>query len=202
MAPDRRSLIVANGGIDTDPASGRDILNPDSMRPSLSRLDLASGSITDLVELASHYRQLSIRHLSIDAAGRCWFGCQWEGDRLETPPLVGRLSDRNAIDLFDAPNELRHATRNYVGAMAASPSGGLIAASCPKGGLIMLWDTAKGSFLRAVELTDGCGVAEFGAGILATSGEGQIKRVNRVVDSQLPKADVKFDNHLRRFALA
>ena len=86
--------------------------------------------------------------------------------------------------------------------MAASRDSTLIAASCPKGGLIMLWDAAKGSFLRMVELADGCGVAEHDTGILATSGEGGIALLDRETDRRLPNADVKFDNHLRRFALA
>jgi hypothetical protein len=44
LASDRRRLVVANGGILTDPGSGRAKLNIATMRPNLSYLDATSAA--------------------------------------------------------------------------------------------------------------------------------------------------------------
>jgi hypothetical protein len=97
LHPDGSSLVVANGGIRTNPETGREKLDLDTMVSSLARISLEHGDITELVELPKALRLLSLRHLSVDGTGTVWFGAQWEGDGAETPPIVGRYCPGSSL---------------------------------------------------------------------------------------------------------
>jgi hypothetical protein len=64
--------------------------------------------------------------------------------------------------------------RNYIGSVAADSSGGIVAASAPKGGLVTYWDISSRRYLGVSDLNDGCGLAptHHQANFLLTSGEG------------------------------
>ena len=79
-------LIVANGGIQTDP-SDRTKLNVDSMRPNLTLL-ASDGQIADQVSLPDEFAQNSIRHLA-RLGDSIAFAMQWEGDAALAVPLLG-----------------------------------------------------------------------------------------------------------------
>ena len=67
LMPDGSRFAVANGGIETDPTSGRSELNLATMRSSLAYVDVASGEVVDTLSLDEGLRLNSIRHI---AAGR------------------------------------------------------------------------------------------------------------------------------------
>ncbi|MFC6491275.1 DUF1513 domain-containing protein, partial [Nitratireductor sp. GCM10026969] len=152
---DGSTLCVANGGILTHPDYGRTKLNLATMAPSLAYIDIASGEVTEKTELAKELHQLSLRHMAVDAAGDVWFGCQYQGEVAERPPLVGRHRRGRDIELFPAPREILHAMQNYVGSVAVDASGTTLATSSPRGGLIVFWDTATGRCLGRRTLADG-----------------------------------------------
>jgi hypothetical protein len=58
--------------------------------------------------------------------------------------------------------------------VSADASGGIVAASVAKGGLITYWDVGARKFLGSCELNDGCGIAptRHKASFLLTSGQG------------------------------
>ncbi len=199
---DGRTLCIANGGIQTHPDFERVKLNLATMEPSIAYLDVATGDIVEKVGLARALHKLSIRHMALDAAGHVWFGCQYEGDPADRPPLVGRHRRGREIELFAGPEGLLRALDNYVGSVAIDGAGAVLATSSPHGGVIAFWDTATGRSLGSRPLADGCGVAPAGpARHLATSGRGAIVETgpasSRVVVAEgdgLPA----WDNHLRR----
>lgn len=198
---DGRTLVVANGGLDTTPEFGRLDLNSADMEASLAVIDAPSGKLTALRRLPDELRKLSIRHLAVDAAGAVWFGCQYEGPPTDLPPLAGRLTADGTTEMFALPGALRARTRNYVGSVATSRDGDLVAFSAPRGGLIFAFDSATGRFAGTTRLADGCGIAATaGAGMLATSGEGAVIGLDftKGDGSATPMAreDVAFDNHL------
>ena len=122
--PDGRTLAIANGGIETHPEYGREMLNIPTMDPSLAFVDL-DGHLLAQYRLPARYHQLSIRHMAVGADGRIWFGTQWEGDPLETPSLVGRASLDGGLELVAMPERELNDMRRYIGAMAASRDGTL-----------------------------------------------------------------------------
>ena len=128
LTPDGTTLVVANGGIETHPDYGRAELNLATMDPSLSFID-ARRLAHRPVALAAAY-QLSIRHMAFDARGRV-VGCQFRGAPETRPKLVGFANRDGDIRLVELPPGTL-ATCNYVGSVAASRDGTLIAVSRPR----------------------------------------------------------------------
>lgn len=202
LMPDGRTACVANGGILTHPDYDRLKLNLDSMEPSLTYVEIASGEVMEQVKLAPELHRLSIRHLAIDASGAVWFGCQYEGQRADRPPLVGRHRRGRELELFPGPADTLRALDNYVGSVAVDTSGEIVATSSPRGGIVVFWDAPTGRCLGTRSLADGCGVAPLGKGsILATSGRGVVAAIGPERTTGIlaePVTTLGWDNHLRR----
>ena len=70
LSADGRTLIVANGGIETHPDRGREKLNLETMQPSVAYLDAATGDLLARHRLDASLHQLSLRHMAVDARER------------------------------------------------------------------------------------------------------------------------------------
>jgi hypothetical protein len=197
LTPDGTTLVVANGGIETHPDYGRAELNIATMDPSLSFIDARDGSLIGQLRLAAELHQLSIRHMAFDARGRVWFGCQFRGAPETRPQLVGYATRDGDIQLIELPTDALVGLRNYVGSVAASRDGGLIAVSSPEGNSILAIDAATARPGAAIAFDNGCGIAADGAGFLASSGNGEIVGLAGS-GAQVRQFDFHFDNHLRR----
>jgi uncharacterized protein len=201
LHPDGRSLIVANGGIRTSPDTGREKLDRDTMASSLTRIELAHGTITESVALPKELQLLSLRHLTVDATGAVWFGAQWEGDASETPPIVGRYQPGSSLSTLRLPEPLARLSQNYVGSLACDARGDLVATSCPKGGRIIVWEARTGKIAGVVALEDGCGVAPAGKrGFAMSSGGGSLIGWSPGGSSPIASGGSRrsWDNHLRK----
>lgn len=124
------TLVVANGGIATDPQDRRK-LNLDSMRPSLAYLG-AGGDLVDRVGLPG-LAQASIRHLSLAPDGTVAFAMQWEGDPAEPVPLLGLHRRGHAPVLAQTPEVEAPAMQGYAGSIARADDG-RVAITSPRGG--------------------------------------------------------------------
>ena len=199
---DGRTLCVANGGIETHPANGRAKLNVESMRPSLAFIDRESGDLRARHELGRGLNQLSVRHLCADAAGRVWLGGQWEGETSQSPELVGIASLDAPVRLIAPAAPLGVALKGYIGAVAVSRDGRVVAASAPRAGRAIYLDAASERVIGETILPDCCGLAPAdGASTIAvSSGLGAFLRARPTAvgeDSALVPG-LAFDNHLRR----
>ncbi|WP_374427673.1 DUF1513 domain-containing protein [Paracoccus sp. (in: a-proteobacteria)] len=186
-------LVVANGGIQTDPAD-RTKLNLATMRPNLAYLS-PEGALDEVVELAPEYRQLSIRHLALGPDGATAFAMQWEGDPAEPVPLLG-LHKRGAAARLCPPDEAEAwAMKGYAGSIAWA--GARIALTSPPGGVVHVFD-AQGGFERAIRRADVSGVAPLGDGLMVTDGTGAVSRIDGDGDGLAPlqRFDLAWDNHL------
>ncbi|WP_282606626.1 DUF1513 domain-containing protein [Pelagibius sp. Alg239-R121] len=193
LMPDRRTLLVANGGILTHPDAPRMKLNLIEMRPSVAVIDAETGALLKSYEPPSELHQLSLRHLDVRGDGRIVAVAQWEGAKLEQPPLVAVIDRDDGLRLKSAPCEVAAGMRNYCGAVAFSAGGGRFAVSSPRGGLVTLWG-GDGDYLSAIKLDDGCGLAANGKGFILTSGSGIVTASNRSEEKHHP--GIAFDNHL------
>jgi uncharacterized protein len=198
LMPNGKTLAIANGGIETHPDFGRAELNLETMEPSLAFVDAATGDLIGLLKLDAGLHQLSIRHMAVDVRNRVWFGCQFRGEATESPQLVGYATLDGDIRLIELPPDSLGVLRNYVGSVAASASGELIAVSSPEGDSILAIDATALRPAATLTLRDGCGIAPDGPGFLASSGEGELTGFagSTAPDRQLA---IKFDNHLRLF---
>lgn len=208
LMPDGRHLVVANGGIRTHPATGRDILNRAAMRPNLALLALEREEIVATADLGAELRLSSIRHLCVASDGEVAFGCQFEGDRTIAPLLVGSWRPgRSGSEprLWEMPDPALARLADYVGSVALDVSGTIVAATSPRGGTTVFFERASGRFLGLASLPDVCGVAGAVDGFVVTSGAAGGRRITSITGTDRTGADLgaafarhAWDNHLLR----
>lgn len=201
LLADGKTIAVGNGGLDTTPDAGRENLNVDTMEPSLAFVDAESGKLIAKHAMTGDLKSLSIRHVTQDATGLVWFGGQWEGTPSETPQLVGSAGPDRELKLIEPQAKGGSDLRGYIGAMAVSTDGRIIAASAPKAGHVLYVDTATASVIGQSNLKDVCGIAPEGTeDFAASSGFGVMRyetaRASTISEHELQ--DISFDNHLRR----
>ncbi len=191
LMPDGQALIVANGGIDTHPDSGRTKLNIPTMRPNLSLIGL-DGTILDVAEPPVALRRNSIRHLDVRADGRVAFGMQWQSDMHTTPPLVGTYGTGQGL-VIAPENETWRDMHAYVGSVRFARDGTDIAVTSPRGGMVVELDADSLEPVARVLRPDVCGVASRAGYLVTTTGQGGLFRdETRIGQSD----DLAFDNHL------
>lgn len=193
LMPDGETLVVANGGIATDPTDRRK-LNLPTMRPNLTYLS-QSGSIRDRIELEAELRQNSIRHLAVRHDGLVGFAMQWEGELGAATPLLGlhRMGDAPVLAYAPLADEL--AMQGYAGSVAFSGKGSEIAITSPRGGRLHRF-ADDGAFLGALSRADVCGLAPMGGGYLASDGLGGLISIDPSGPAPLARVDCAWDNHI------
>lgn len=201
LIPGSNRLMVANGGIKTHPASGRDKLNLDSMQPSLVAIDLSSGQLLEQQQLPAALHQLSIRHLDCNARGETVIALQYQGGAEQQPPLVAIHRPGQTLRLLSAPEPQQQQMKQYAGSARFDLSGRYAAVSAPRGDLITFWDLHHDRYHSALKSRDGCGVSatDTAGEFLISSGRGQCTRHNLLtgLSSRLPQQVAPaWDNHL------
>lgn len=189
VSDDGKMLIVANGGIETHPDFGRTKLNLDHMEPSLTLIDAASGHLIEKHVLPPQYAQVSTRHVDIDATGRIWFACQYEGHRNDLPPLVGHFGKGKDLTFVPLPDETTRRLGNYVGAIAVNRAEGLVGVTSPIEGTSVTLDARTGAVLKVESLPDAAGIAPAVHGFAASSYGGEFLGQH---------SDVAWDQHIVR----
>ncbi len=179
-------MVVANGGIDTRPDTGRVKLNIPTMRPNLSYLE--DRKIIDQQELPPAMHKNSIRHLAVGQDGQVAFGMQWQGDG-DGPALVGLHRRGQALRLITDTQDLR----GYVGSIAISQGGDRIAVTSPRAGLVQVFDPVSGAKVASAALTDVCGIAPGKPDFVVTCGTGALHGLSAASDGVKP---LMWDNHL------
>jgi hypothetical protein len=192
---DGRTIVVANGGIETHPDFGRAELNIATMKPSYVLVDRLTGDLIEKHELPAALHQLSIRHMDADRSGTVWFGCQYRGPGTDRPPLVGRAARGKDLKLLDMPQDVLSGFRNYIGSVAANPAAGTVAVSSPEGNSLAVIDAASGRIVATNALAEVCGVAPDGTGFMVTTGAGEIVEAGGATRSE---PDYVWDNHMLR----
>ncbi len=188
-------LVVANGGIATDPAD-RTKLNLPDMRPNLAFLTLDAPG--ERVELDPALHQNSIRHLALGPSDEVAFAMQWEGDPAETVPLLGIVA-HGSVTLAEAPVGETMAMQSYAGSIAFDGAGNNVAITSPRGGRMQAFDRG-GVFVRSWERADICGLAPADGGFLASDGGGGLLHVSVKGVRALGLRPRAWDNHIVRIS--
>lgn len=176
LLSDRRTMVIANGGVRTHPDREREELNLANMQPSLVYVDMETGDLLEEHKPVADLHRLSIRHLAVAQNDVVVFGCQYRGPREDLPPLIGFHRRGERLSIVPAPEDTQISLRNYIGSVTADADGAIVAASAPKGGVVTYWDTSTRRFMGSCNLRDGCGLAPThkGATFLLTSGDGSL----------------------------
>jgi hypothetical protein len=193
LMPDGVTLILANGGIKTDP-SDRTKLNIDVMRPNLSYVSF-DGTLIEQVELPPDLSKNSIRHLALRDDGLVAFAMQWEGEADAATPLLGLHQRGTQAVLARAPQADELVMQGYAGSVAFTGKGQEVAISSPRGGRLHRF-SGDGTFLGALQRDDVCGLATHPDGLLASDGLGGLIAVSGDTARALSHADCAWDNHI------
>ncbi|MGJ8544937.1 MAG: DUF1513 domain-containing protein [Sulfitobacter sp.] len=191
--PESDTLVIANGGIDTHPESGRAKLNIPTMRPNLSYVE--NGAVVEQAELPSHLHKNSIRHLAVAPDGTVAFGMQWQGEALPSA-LVGLHKRGQTPRLLPASADEIRAMQAYIGSVALSPNGQNLLVTSPRGGLAQVFDLKRNTAPKTLTMTDICGTAPGPSGFVVTSGTGQICATKGADLGKAQQHALAFDNHL------
>lgn len=186
-------LVVANGGIDTHPDSGRTKLNIATMQPSLTYIE--NGRVVQDVVLGTAWRKNSIRHLAVAPDGTVAFGMQWQGGDV-APALVGVHHPVKGVRVLDVPLDDVRRMQGYVGSVAFSNDGARIAVTSPRGGVMQVYDAKASRFSHNIAEPDVCGVAAMGQGFAMSSGLGGIRHIDDRIPYATRHSDLQWDNHL------
>lgn len=187
------TVVVANGGIRTDPLD-RSKLNIETMRPNLTLLS-DTGALLDQVSLAPDLQQNSIRHLALLPGDALAFAMQWEGDPALDVPQLGLWTQGTAPEPKPPRETEAFAMKGYAGSIAASVGGDLLAMTSPRGGVVMVFDGA-GNPLATHHRADASGLCAGPGGFLVTDGQGAIWACTAEGMDLLTQHDTLWDNHL------
>lgn len=187
------TLVVANGGIDTHPDTGRTKLNIPTMSPNLAYIE--EGAVVETALLPQHMHKNSIRHLAVNQHGDVAFGMQWQGDQA-AHSLVGTHQRGRTISLITAPAEQVRQLDGYIGSIAYSKDGSCIAVTSPRGGVVQLYDAFTEMLIRTSVLTDVSGISPLGNGFMVTAGTGELRSLIQGDRNFSIQIDAKWDNHL------
>lgn len=202
LSPDTKTLIVANGGIQTHPDKGREKLNLDTMSPSLDYIELSNGNVLESNPLSPDLHQLSIRHIDVNRRGQVAIAMQYQGGPYDDVPLIGLHSQGENIQLLHAPLDINRRMKHYCGSVVFDESGDYFCTSSPRGDLATFWSAKEKRFVASTRSRDVCGVSATGIGKFALSnGEGKLSEfelLNRTVKQLKLDRDraLFFDNHL------
>ncbi|WP_221799983.1 DUF1513 domain-containing protein [Oceanobacter mangrovi] len=159
LMPDNKTLVVANGGLRTHPDSGREILNLDTMDPSLVYLSLYSG------ELISQHRlpesKASIRHLSVADDGTVAVATQVQRAAMTSNSLVslGAIHRQGSeMVLLNGPDSLMNEFRDYMGSVAINNRERIAGFTSPRGNLAAFWHLDTHELLGYHAFYDVCGL--------------------------------------------
>ncbi|MCB1418574.1 MAG: DUF1513 domain-containing protein [Notoacmeibacter sp.] len=191
LLADGITLAICNGGIETHPDRGRDMLNLATMRPNIAFIDRRDGSLKARLELPQRFHQLSLRHMAALPDGTVIFGGQHEGPDGEHPPLAGRAHAQEGISLYAMDEGLVASMGNYIGSVAVSRDASEVAVSSPRGNRIAVLSARDGTLLDSYAMKDGCGLAWLETGLVASNGAGDFGDPDRPHPVAL-----SFDNHL------
>lgn len=157
LMPDNKTLVVANGGIQTHPDFGRRKLNLKSMQPSLVFIDIQSGKKVDEYRMENHL--LSIRHLAVADDGQIGASMQYQGSLYkEIPNTLLAWFDGSRLNELTFSQERIKQCQGYIADLAIDPKNKILAATSPRGNNVSLWDIQEKSLLSLVELNESSGI--------------------------------------------
>lgn len=127
--------------------------------------------------------------MDIDASGRIWFACQYEGPRNSLPPLVGHFAKGEDLTFVTLPDDTTRALGNYVGAIAVNRHEHLVGVTSPVKGTAVTLDGRTGAVLKVESIDNAAGIAPGADGFAVSSYDGTFG---------VARSDVAWDQHIVR----
>ncbi|MEM6609840.1 MAG: DUF1513 domain-containing protein [Pseudomonadota bacterium] len=194
--PGSEVLVVANGGIETHPDSGRAKLNLPTMRSNLAFV-APDGALLDRFDMPEEMQLSSLRHLAVGDDGLVAAAMQWQGDPIDAPPLLALYRQDGSAAFLAADLATHRRFEGYAGSVALSGDQSQAAITSPRGGIMAAFDVQTGEQAEIVQAPDICGLAPGRDGFVYTSGQGLVGWTS-AFEAMRPvlHASHSFDNHL------
>ena len=196
LMPDGKTLVIANGGIQTHPDWPRMKLNLNSMQPNLSYLDIATGSVIDSFAPPHHHQ--SIRHLDVRQDGKVFIGIQYQGKDRQLLPLVYAHKGEANLVPFHADDKQWQRMKNYTASLLVEDK--LLCVTCPRGGHISFWHADNHEFIDFNAFSDVAGLSREHNQIVASNGQGTLRNLASGLSPSQRKdkivSGLRFDNHM------
>lgn len=200
LHPDGKTLVIANGGIQTHPKRGREKLNLETMQPNLAYIDRHSGALLERHTLSQP--QLSIRHLDIGPSGQVALGMQYQGVDGELYPLVAHHHRGLPLQNCQASAQQWRTLSGYIASVLLLESANTLVASSPRGNRLYFWSLTENRLVSELTLSDTAGLARIANNqLVASTGQGILVRLE-VRDghyqelSRRQHPHTQWDNHL------
>lgn len=188
LMPDGQTLVIANGGIETHPDTGRSKLNISTMRSNLSYLTL-NGTLAGDMALGPKHQRNSMRHLAVSQDGAVAFAMQWQGDLSADLSLLG-IHRREADQKLLVQDVSVRRMRGYLGSIAYDDRTQTVATTSPRSGTFLICDAA--GIISETSLDDVCGVAVARDSFVVTTGVGRVQHAGKRGTAHA----IAWDNHL------
>ena len=173
LLSDGRTLVVANGGIETHPLSGRKPLNLAAMKSSLTYIDRETGDLSEQHELSGDQQKLSIRHFDVARNDVVVLGCQFKGPKWQEVDLVGFHQRGHDIEFLASSPAVTRALRHYVSSIAVSQDRTRVGITSSRGEQIVYVDVEQKKIVGISRFSDVSGVApDRRGGFVLTGGYG------------------------------
>ena len=205
--PGTNILVVANGGLLTHPASGKERLNLSSMASNLSYIDGSTGELIESQYLP--YNKASIRHIDVAQDGLVSFGLQVQRDAMKSDsrddlvPLAGSHVLGSKPVLFEKPDALIMKMDDYVGSVSLNNNSRTAGFTSPRGNIVSFWDCDTGKYRGYHKLFDVCGLTQSANGkyFVASNSKGEIRFIDARTLKENRSLRVKdeslvWDNHI------
>jgi len=183
-------LMVANGGVPTQPETGRLKKHLERMDSSIVCLDAASGAVEQVWRLADP--RLSLRHLAWRSQGEdavLGIALQAEHDdqaARQGAPILALLAG-NSLAAVAGPD-----LKGYGGSIAAHADG--FAVSCPRAQGLALYGP-RGEWQRFLALPEACPLDVAGPALMAGGRDGILERGAIHSLQQAGLDSIRLDNH-------
>lgn len=194
-----KTLVVANGGIQTHPKRPREKLNIETMHSTLTYIDLQNYSIIDSFSPENH--QMSLRHLSIANNDTVAVAVQYQGDNSDIIPLVLTHSGEGHLQALPASELTWLGQNQYIASVAFDPSGRYIVSTSPRGHTIELWDVSLNKHCSSISMRDVAGAVYSPSmeRFIVSSGRGQTALIDpktKRMQTLKHSVESQWDNHL------
>lgn len=205
LSNDGKTLLVANGGVSTHPASGRKKLNVATMLPSLTVIDQSSGQLIKRMTLSEQQRHNSIRHLARNDKDQIVIALQNQLPEKTNEVLLASYDNKeDRLQALEIPQHVSLKLNSYLGDIVYDQSQQYFAASAPRGNCVLIY-TAAGEFISDIDIVDASGVnATQQAGeFIVASGTGRVMLLTKSNDWKPQNMAIhegnRWDNHLFLF---
>lgn len=207
LMPDGKTLVIANGGIQTHPDYGRRKLNIDHMDSSLVYLDVRTGRLSEKYTIA--YPYLSLRHLHVNRRGTVAIAMQsQQPDARVKPrePLLAVHRRGQPIKVLHAPSSIQEKLQGYAADVVLTDDDSRFVLTCPRANKAVIWgDTGHGERVTAYELDGVSGVSQMAAAgqILLSGDSGHLALLDMRTGSTLARQQInhQWDNHALSYGL-